>query len=521
MLTLKASSYDWALQHVLRYRDTDVLPMPFEYQALQHDWAAIRDHLVAADVSRWAVRPHRSLLAPKVKYGFRVVTQLDPLDFLVFSALTYEVAIDVEARRVPVAKEVVFSYRVDVDMGGRLFSSDVGYGDFQKRIHNILEDDDSFTHVAVADIADFYHRIYAHRLENALAASTPKNSHVKSIMHLISGWNGSESFGIPVGNQPSRLLAEAALIDVDEAMLAEGITFVRFNDDYRIVARSHAEAYRRLAFLADVLYWNHGLSLQPQKTTVLSRDEFRARFASPEEREVDSLFSKFAQLVGELGLENWYEPIAYEDLDDDQRALLDSLNLQQLLREEIAAEAPDFMLVRFVLRRLGQVNDASVADEILDNLDHLYPAFADIVEYLGNLHSMESEDYQRFGGRILDALQDSILSELEYHRLWGLDLFATSTKWNHEDRFFRMLAEATSPVTRRKLILAMGRANQRHWFQTQWRNLFNESPWPKRAIIAAASCLPVDARRHWYNSIESRLDVLESAVMRWAKANPF
>ena len=53
---------------------------------------------------------------------------------------------------------------------------------------------------------------------------------------------------------------------VRAALLAKGITFIRYNDDYRMFASSHSEAYRHLAFLADVLYKNHGLTLQPQKT---------------------------------------------------------------------------------------------------------------------------------------------------------------------------------------------------------------------------------------------------------------
>jgi|SRR6266446_1580111 len=79
--------------------------------------------------------------------------------------------------------------------------------------------------------------------------------------------------------------------------------------------------------------------------------------------------------------------------------------------------------------------------------------------------------------------------------------------------------EAGDPAVHRKLILAMGRAHQRHWFQTRWRDLFSESPWPKRALIAAASCLAADARKHWYNSIESWFDSLELAVMRWAESS--
>jgi hypothetical protein len=67
----------------------------------------------------------------------------------------------------------------------------------------------------------------------------------------------------------------------------------------------------------------------------------------------------------------------------------------------------------------------------------------------------------------------------------------------------------------------MGRASKTHWFQSRWRHLFDESPWTRRALIAGASCLAADARKHLYNSIESRLDKLEYVVMKWAKQNPF
>jgi hypothetical protein len=241
-------------------------------------------------------------------------------------------------------------------------------------------------------------------------------------------------------------------------MLAAGAKFVRFNDDYRMPAGSHAEGYRRLASLADVLYRNHGLTLQPQKTMVLSRDDYAKRSQrSPEERELDSLYVKFQQLVDDLGLSSWYEEINYQDLDDNQRALVDSLNLQDLFREELERDAPDFAVIRFVLRRLGQLGDPSLADEVLDLLDEIYPAFPDIIEYLSGLRNLDTEEYTRLGGRVLDSLKSSIVSELEYYQMWGYDLFAGSTRWNHADRLFRMLDQAQDPVLRRKIILAMGR----------------------------------------------------------------
>src|SRR6266545_1157730 len=522
MLKLRESSLDWALAHVLRYGDTDVLPVPFEFVAIQHDWRAVREFCSSGDILEWSVRPHRALLAPKTGYGFRVVTQLDPLDFLIFAALIREIAGDIETRRVPIARQTVYSYRVKPSRDGQLFDPDVRYDDFRRRAGSLLRRHKDFTHVAVAAIADIYPRIYHHRLENALNASTSRGNHAIALMNLLSEWNGTESFGIPVGNQPSRLLAEAALIDVDEALLAAEVTFIRFNDDYRIFAGDHAEAYRHLAFLADVLYKNHGLSLQPQKTTVLTRGQFRARYlTSPEQREIDSLREKFREFADELGLSDSYEEIEYDDLSAEQRAFVDSLNLREIFLEEAMSQNPDPTVISFVLGRMSQLGDSSVPDEVIDRLDRLYPVFPQIVAYLKNLRNLDDDEYKRIGGRLLEALEGSIVSELEYHRMWGLDLFSSSTRWNHADRFFRMLGEVRDSVSRRKLILAMGRAHHRHWFQTQWRNLFNEAPWPKRALIAAASCLPPDARKHWYKSIESRLDPLETAVMKWAKAHPF
>ena len=521
MLKLEPSSLDWALEHVKRFGDTDVLPLPFEYLAVEHVWTEIKEYLVSQDILSWKVRAHRTLLAPKSRYAFRVVTQLDPLDFIIFAALVREIANDVEAHRVPVSENVVFSYRILPEADGQLFDPIIGYDSFLKRSEELLNDEE-ITHVALADIADFYPRIYHHRLENALSVATNQSQHVTAIMRLLSDWNGTETFGIPVGNAPSRVLAEITIADIDNALLASGVNFIRYNDDYRFFSKNHGESYRSLAFLADVLYRNHGLTLQPQKTHVLSVKDFRMRYLStPAEREIDSLYEKFQQLIRELGLSDPYEEIDYSDLDQDQRELIDSLNLNELFQEEIKKADIDFGIIKFVLRRMGQLGDDSIVDEIFEKLDTLYPAFSDIIQYFSNLRNLKTKRYHEIGKRVIDLLKESLVSELEYHRIWALYLFTHTTQWDNESRFFKMLGEARDAFSRRKLILAMGRSHQRHWFQSQWRSLANEPPWPRRALLAGASCMAPDARTHWYKSIMSQLDELEKAVVKWVKAKPF
>lgn len=522
MLTLRENSLNWSLNHALNVGDTDVFPEPFEYQALQHDWDTVRNDLAGRNVLKWTTRPARTLLSPKAKYGFRVITQLDPIDFLVYSSLIYEISTDIEDRRIPIDSGVVFSYRVNTNNDGQLFSPDVGYRTFLDRCREKLSDYSNNCVVATTDISDFYSRIYHHRLENALRAATTSTSHVNALMGMLSGWNGTETYGIPVGCAPSRLLAEITLSDVDEALLANGIDFIRFNDDYRIFAANHTQAYQKLAFLAETLFRNHGLSLQPQKTSAYDALSFRERYlATPLDREMDSLHARFQELLEELGLENWYEEIDYDDLTADQQELVNALNLVELFREEAESNEPDMPVIRFCLRRLGQLGDEGAVEIIFNNLESITPAFVDVIKYFSNLRYLNNETRSELGSRLLNLLNNSIVSELAYHRMWIMQLFTSSREWDNENRFVNLYNRESDQACKRKLILAMGRSQQRHWFQSQWRTLFDHPHWQRRAVLAAASCMPPDARRHWYRSVEPQLDILERAVMRWARSNPF
>lgn len=510
MLTLQESSLDWSLAHCLRYGDTDVFPLPFEYQAIEHDWDRIKVHLAQQDIHQWLTRPHRTLLSPKAQYGFRAVTQLDPLDNIIYGAVIREMANDIEQRRLPTGENRVFSYRVSLDGEGQLFNPDIGYRQFLDDCRARLATG-NYSYVATTDISDFYSRIYLHRMENALGAACSSASHVTAISRLLSGWNGTESFGLPVGSAFSRLLAEITISDIDEALLANGVEFIRFNDDYRIFVNSVSEAYQQIAFLAESLFRNHGLSLQPQKTNIYSAADFREQFLStPLDREMDSLYQRFEALVNELGLNSWYEYIEYDDLLPEQQEAIDALNLAELFREEIQRDEPEIPVLKFVLRRLGQLGDDSIVEDIFGALDSIYPAFVDVVRYLGNLRYLNEEQKSAVGNRLLELLENSIVSELTYHRMWILNIFTHSTEWDNEDRFLAIFNAETEQVTRRELILAMGRSQQRYWFQSQWRTLFEHPHWSRRALLAAASCLQNDARRHYYRSVEPRLDPLSA-----------
>lgn len=522
MLKLREASLDFALKHVENFGDTDIFPIPFEFTAIRWDWdAKIKPWLRNEDMQQWKIRPYRRCLTPKHRFGFRISTQPDPIDTLIYTGLIYELGDDIEAARLPKSKNVSFSYRFQPNSDGRLYDSSYTWDAFQKH-SKALAETECFSHVVIADIADFYPRIYFHPLENALATCTSKTGHVSAIKKIIKSWNHSVSYGIPVGSAASRLLAELVIDDIDKGLVSEGTIHCRYVDDFRLFCSNERQAHEQLALLANMLFENHGLTLQQHKTKILPINTFVSMYLKPEsEHELASLAGRFKEILEDIGITDPYGELDYDDLPPDIQEAIDSLNLIDVFQEQLAKEDVDWPLIKFALRRLGQMDNINAIDIVVENIDALYPVFKEVMEYIHNLRSLDSGIKQNIGQRLLELLETSLVGHLEFHRLWVLSLFTNNCEWDNESRFVGLYNNYHDEFSQRELILAMGRARHTPWFKAKKRTFNQFPPWIKRAFLAAASCLPGDEPDHWYRSIAGNLDTLEETITRWAKANKF
>lgn len=520
MLKLNRSSIKWALEQALNYSDTDIFPEIFEFKTIQHSWDAIATWLENEDILTWNVRPARRCITPKHQFGFRISTQLDPIDFILFTAIIYEIGNDLEARRVSKIERIVHSYRFLPKPDGQMYDPDYNFDSFTDRSKELTGQD--YDWIVVADIADFFPRLYHHRIKNSLTKCTTKVNHALAIDRLLNGWNETYSYGIPVGSAASRLLAEVALDDVDRALLSEGAVYIRFSDDFRIFCKTKKEAYEKLAFLANVLFENHGLTLQQHKTRILSKDNFvRSYLSTEKEEEINNLSAAFEIIISQLELRSMYEEIKWEDLSPDQQDQISELNLKGIIEEQVSQEEINIPLTKFVIRRLAQLGSVETLEIVLNNIDKLYPVIPDIVKYIQSIRDIDIPKKHEIGVRILDLLGNSTVSHLEFHRMWLLSLFTNNTEYDNEQRFAGVFSTWSDQFTQHQSILALGRSKQDEWFRMRKRNLFDFSNWLRRAILLGGSCLPTDERKHWYQSLESRLDQLELAVVKWARQNPF
>ncbi|XGV99574.1 MAG: hypothetical protein ACAF41_11625 [Leptolyngbya sp. BL-A-14] len=194
-----------------------------------------------------------------------------------------------------------------------------------------------------------------------------------------------------------------------------------------------------------------------------------------------------------------------------------------VLYEQIEEEEPDLSLLKFLLRRLGQLSDTAVLDSIFDNFSKFVPVIRETIEYLLRLDTLSPADKSLLGKDLIRFYKDetSTASHLEYSRMYLLRPFALDIEWNSKDQYVKLYNDALDDdFSKREILLAMGRSKKDFWFRSRKLSLNQMTPWIRRAFIYAASCLPSDEYKHWIRGVDGNLDDVERAVASWAKKNP-
>ena len=176
-------------------------------------------------------------------------------------------------------------------------------------------------------------------------------------------------------------------------------------------------------------------------------------------------------------------------------------------------------MVRFLLRRLGQLDNPAGVDTTLDHIEKVFTVFPQVIQYFARLRSLDNEKLRAVGGRVLSLIDNSYVSQLDFHRCWLLSLFSEGTEWGNSERLVSLYSDVQDNFSKRKLTSALGKSGQDYWFRTRKDDIFEYGGWQKRAFLAGASCLPVSERKHWYSFLERRFDILENSVASWAHSN--
>jgi hypothetical protein len=513
--TLSSDSLDWALTHISRFGDTDIFPVPFEFASIKHGWTWIKPELEKLDLSVYRTRGTRRMLVPKPGGGFRVATQLDPIDAIIYAAISYEVAPGVENSRIPRDRRIACSYRVELDPKGRLFAPESGWPEYHGRSKD-LADTGLYTHVLLADIADFYNQIYSHRVQSALEIANVPPARSSSVERFLLSLTAKQSRGVPVGPSTSILLAEALLTDVDNFLLRLGMPFTRFVDDFRIFCTSKRQAVRVYHDLVEYIYTSHRLILEPWKSRILPVKVFiDDELVDPSEVERSSRVEKIRSLIELILFESGYS-VGEDDLLDQDKDQAVRENLVELFDECVAKNPLHLGLARYLLRRAARLRTVALNETVFNNLTRLRSVFRDVILYL--VVSVPKSRAAKRGQEIVDFLKSSDYGQIPFLRLWGTELFQRRPDMLSPEAALDLANEFSRDLGTRASAFAARTANKADWVRAQKEIWANYSPWDRRAVIYSGSVLPATERRIWLDMVaETSDDILEQAVAKFSK----
>lgn len=486
-----------------------LLPTPPEWGLLRGHWGSIRPEIAAIDLDTYSPTAPLRVYAPKNRATVRVVSLLHPIDLIIYTSLTLIVIRDLEANRIPTRKRTVFSYRADLSHANRLYRTDTSFSMFQDALKE-RSGRARVGYVGIADIADFYPRIYQHRLENVIesCATNERGRDVARVLvkKLLANLSGSNSYGLPVGPYASRVLAEALLIDVDSYLVSERLDFVRWVDDYYFFTRTEEQAQEILISLAQRLYERHGLTLSALKTKIQTKEMFRRRFQDDPAREVDERL----QRVNEFS--SRFDPYSDEEIElsEEERAELAELDIEELIEESIRdRELVDYETLASLLRHpellsvLPPAARKTLGETLLRNIAHLYPIAGSVAEFFGTFSDLPASDRRRVQTRLLSSLLPRHGKwPPEYYILWILSLFANQDGWAHSSTFVRVLRDHRSEIVRRAAALAIAKHGNRADALEARAKFGSASPLEQLALLLATLKLGQDERRHWKRSLQ-------------------
>jgi hypothetical protein len=413
MSELKLEHFKRAAMDVGAHGDNDTLPFDIDNRFVKERQDALAElaYAFAQELAAGSKKSARNaidgslvfserLLAPTGAAGFRIATKIHPFWNVYLNGLGVAVAETLE----PTRSDRAHSYRF-VQQGEALFDRASSWRAFREATIVECKAQGEESVVVQTDISSFYEHVSHHRLENCLDDLLSDSSTVPTqIDRLLNRFAAGRSFGLPVGGQCSRVLAEVLLASVDRCLSDARVIWRRYVDDFVLITSSQSEAYGALAILSHGLA-DYGLTLNRTKTTLLSGrhyvDYVHAQLGKPTDdagklSEIDLHFDPYSDTADS----------DYEEL----RQIVESLDIRSLLDLELQKAQPDTFLVAQIGRTL-KLHSPAAALQLCTTLlcqPNLHAFRASWSTIMRGVSAVRADPQFAAISRGLDALLDAI-----------------------------------------------------------------------------------------------------------------
>ena len=377
-----------AINNIIKEGTTDVelFKKPFEIKLLENN--EIRREIIEnvvksikkCNFEELKISKIGHVLVPKKNLcDYRKCAWIDVIDEIKYLTLVLLMAKDIEVARDNKSNKKVFSYRLKTKgNNGYIFDNEYNYTSFRNRIAEKSKMKNKRI-VVECDISNFYDRLNLHRLESILLSieKIDKDA-IKLLNEILLFWSNRDSYGLPVGSNASRILAEAALIEIDNYLISKNIDFCRFVDDYRIFAKSASEAHKNLAILVERLN-KEGLFLNFSKTNIkeLIKNDDKQKQEKKENKNFNvEVFNKIIR--GYSGL----IPLKFRELSDSEKNKFTNEDENEnilKLKDTLLIDPKEFIVTIKIIVAKEKYDRLSEISEIIDRFPQFIPYYVDIL----------------------------------------------------------------------------------------------------------------------------------------------
>lgn len=377
-----------AINNIIKEGTTDVelFKKPFEIKLLENN--EIRQEIIEnvvksikkCNFEELKISKIGHVLVPKKNLcDYRKCAWIDVIDEIKYLTLVLLMAKDIEVARDNKSNKKVFSYRLKTKgNNGYIFDNEYNYTSFRNRIAEKSKMKNKRI-VVECDISNFYDRLNLHRLESILLSiERIDKDAIKLLNEILLFWSNRDSYGLPVGSNASRILAEAALIEIDNYLISKNIDFCRFVDDYRIFAKSASEAHKNLAILVERLN-KEGLFLNFSKTNIkeLIKNDDKQKQEKKENKNFNvEVFNKIIR--GYSGL----IPLKFRELSDSEKNKFTNEDENEnilKLKDTLLIDPKEFIVTIKIIVAKEKYDRLSEISEIIDRFPQFIPYYVDIL----------------------------------------------------------------------------------------------------------------------------------------------
>jgi Reverse transcriptase (RNA-dependent DNA polymerase) len=516
--------YSLAIDNISMHGDTDIFPYPIENALFFDKKKEVKDLLLDIDKNfiKWlASYPVVSIktCVPSGYNGFRWATMIDPIWNAYLLSEVLKISEQIEMKRIPIEYKSVFSYRIKLDTeSGKIFDTEIGWRMFYT---TALETIEGYSYAVRFDISDFYNRIYQHRLENALSQNDLNKDVIYRILEILNSISTNVSYGLPIGGNAARILAEILLNSMDQFMMGKNIRFCRFVDDYIVFAQSKEEAYRLLNMCAEFLLKNEGLALQKNKTQIQSKSEFISHAKATLEGEEGDTNKEQASF---LKLHIHYDPYSSSAEQDynDLKEQISQFDIVSLIKSEVRKSKIHQALGKQLLRAVATLEEPKLSlafNVISSNLEVLYPILPAVMQLAQKkLLQCNESTISLFLSTICSLIvSDSYLLQTDNNASYAARVLSLKNSVNTIQAIEALFSKKTSHLVKTNCIYAMTNLKNFYWLTNVKADFTSLSRWERRAFIAASFFIG-DEGNHWRNNTKEQFTSFEILLRDWIAA---